>query len=109
MHRSPNAFLAMVFLLASAVSGWSQSTPATPIPQANPKTDILDSSATSGALTTDGHDPILDAPPMPRTTTTLVGGTISSVDRLRNHMTVHVFGGSRWRVNFDERTHIFHN
>src|SRR4029077_13385151 len=69
----------------------------------------LDSSATSGALITDGHDPILDAPPVPRTTTTMVGGTISSVDRLRNRMTVHVFGGGRWTVNFDERTHIFHN
>ena len=194
MHRSPSALLAFIFLLASAVSGWSQSNPATPkpgsgvpqspittpntappqtpappasatvpdttppaqptatpstnpqpnnqgdqkkaadeqkastektgtdksgtaqpaptatpIPQANPKTDILDSSATSGALITDGHDPILDAPPVPRTTTTMVGGTISSVDRLRNHMTVHIFGGGHWRVNFDERTHIFHN
>jgi hypothetical protein len=91
-------------------NGAAQPAPtATPIPQANPKTDILDSSATSGALVTDGHDPILDAPPVPRTTTTLVGGTISSVDRLRNRMTVHVFGGNRWTVNFDERTHIFHN
>jgi hypothetical protein len=207
MHRSPSALLAAVFLIASAVSGWSQSNPATPkpgsgvpqspittpntappqtpappasatapdttspsqptatpsinaqlgsqsdqkkpagqqksstqktntgatatdkngasqpaptptpIPQANPpapapanpKTDILDSSATSGALTTDGHDPILDAPPMPRTTTTMVGGIITGVDRMRNRMTVHVFGGSHWTVNFDERTHIFHN
>ena len=191
MHRSPNAFPAFVFLLASAVSGWSQSNPATPksgsgvpqapittpatappqtpappasatvpdstpaqptatpasaqpgnqagqqksstdktgtdktsadkngtaqpaptatpIPQANPKTDILDSSATSGALITDGHDPILDPPPVPRTTTTLVGGTITKVDRMRNRMTVHIFGSGHWTVNFDERTHIFHN
>ena len=76
---------------------------------AEPKTEILDSSATSGALTTDGHDPILDPPPVPLTTTTLVGGTISGVDRLRNRMTVQVFGGGHWTVNFDERTHIFHN
>lgn len=188
MHRPPNALLAVALLVASAVSGWSQSNPATPkpgsgvpqtpiatpntappqtpaatapnttpvaqptpstdaqpgnqgdqkksadqqkastektstdtsgtappaptptpVPQANPKTDILDSSATSDALTTDGHDPILDAPSMPRTTTTMVGGTISSVDRMRNRMTVHVFGGGHWTVNFDERTHIFHN
>jgi hypothetical protein len=81
----------------------------TPIPQAQPKTDILDSSATSGALVTDGHDPILDPAPMPRTTTTLVGGIITGVDRLRNKMTVHVFGSGHWTVNFDERTHIFHN
>ena len=82
---------------------------ATPVPQAQPKTDILDSSATSGALVTDGHDPILDPAPVPRTTTTLVGGTITGVDRLRNRLTLHVFGGNRWTVNFDERTHIFHN
>ncbi len=81
----------------------------TPIPQAQPKTDILDSSATSGALVTDGHDPILDPAPVPRTTTPMVGGTISGVDRMRNKMTVHVFGGGHWTVNFDERTHIFHN
>ena len=82
---------------------------ATPVPPAQPKTDILDSSATSGALVTDGHDPILDPAPVPRTTTTMVGGTITGVDRMRNRMTVHVFGGGRWTVNFDERTHIFHN
>jgi hypothetical protein len=81
----------------------------TPIPQAQPKTDILDSSATSGALVTDGHDPILDPAPVPRTTTTLVGDIITGVDRLRNRLTLHVFGGNRWTVNFDERTHIFHN
>ena len=80
-----------------------------PAPPAEPKTEILDSSATSGALTTDGHDPILDPPPVPRTVTTLVGGTITSVDRMRNKMNVHVFSGSHWTVNFDERTHIFRN
>lgn len=91
-------------------TGTSQpATTPTPVPQAQPKTDILDSSATSGALVTDGHDPILDPAPVPRTTTTMVGGTIAGIDRLRNKMTVHVFGGGRWTVNFDERTHIFHN
>jgi Domain of unknown function (DUF5666) len=80
-----------------------------PAPQPQPKTEILDSSATSGALTTDGHDPILDPAPVPTTRTTLVGGTISSIDRMRNRMSVAVFGGGHWTVNFDERTHIFRN
>jgi len=41
MHRSPNPFLAAVFLLASAVSGWSQSNPATPKPGSGvPQTPI---------------------------------------------------------------------
>lgn len=83
--------------------------PANPVVPAHPKTDILDSSATGGALSTDGHDPILDPAPVPSTTTTLVGGTIVGVDRMRNRLTVLVFGGGRWSVNFDERTHIFSN
>lgn len=84
-------------------------TPEPEPPAANPKTDILDSSATSSGLVTDGHDPILDPPPYPKTTTTLVGGTITGVDRMRNRLTLHVFGGGHWSVSFDERTHIFHN
>jgi hypothetical protein len=75
-----------------------------------PKTVILDSSATSsGVLATDGHDPILDPPPLPGGKTTLVGGVVSSVDHVRNRMTVAIFGGGRWKVGFDERTHIFRN
>ena len=80
---------------------------ATPVPQ--PKTEILDSSATSGGVEESGHDPILDPPPTPTGSTTLVGGIIQSVDRIRNRMVVRVFGGGHWRVNFDERTHIFRN
>jgi Domain of unknown function (DUF5666) len=81
------------------------------VPQApsQPKTELLDTSATSGALATDGHDPILDPPPFPKGLTTLVGGVISNVDRIRNHLTVAVFGGGHWIVYFDERTHIFRN
>ena len=74
-----------------------------------PKTELFDASATSGALATDGHDPILDPPPFPKGLTTLVGGVIHNVDRIRNHLTVAVFGGGRWTVYFDERTHIFRN
>jgi hypothetical protein len=84
-------------------------TPQPPLPPQEPKTEILDSSATSAALATDGHDPILDPPPFPKGTTTLVGGIITGVDRIRNHLTVSIFGGGRWTVYFDERTHIFHN
>ncbi len=74
-----------------------------------PKTEVLDTSATSAALATDGHDPILDPPPFPTGTTTLVGGVISDVDRIRNHLTMDIFGGGPWTVFFDERTHVFRN
>jgi hypothetical protein len=74
-----------------------------------PKTEILDTSATAGALATDGHDPILDPPPFPKGITTLVGGVISSVDPIRNHLTISIYGGGHWTVFYDERTHIFRN
>jgi hypothetical protein len=80
--------------------------PAIAEPQ-KPKTEILDTSATAGALATDGHDPILDPPPFPQGTTTLIGGVIASVDRIRNHLHVSVYGGGYWTIFFDERTHIF--
>ena len=91
---------------ASAPAGLQAQT--TPEPQ-QPKTEILDSSATSGGLATDGHDPILDPPPPPTGPTTLVGGIIREVDQIRNRIIVDVFGGGRWTISFDERTHVFRN
>jgi Domain of unknown function (DUF5666) len=92
---------------ATKQSAGTVNTAVTTPPQ--PKTEILDSSATSSGLATDGHDPILDPPPFPAGGTTLVGGIIRDVDRIRNRMVIKVFGGGRWTVAFDERTHIFHN
>jgi hypothetical protein len=137
MNRSPFPFILATLLLTAVVCAQSNPPspkPGTPAdPQASrdkvtlapveskdpngaeeepprPKTVILDSSATSGGvLATDGHDPILDPPPLPDGKTTLVGGVVSSVDHIRNHMTVAVFGGGHWKVGFDERTHIFHS
>lgn len=80
-----------------------------PSPAPQPKTEILDSSVTNPELSTDGHDPILDPPPLPTGTTTLVGGTVRSVDHIRNKMTIAVFGGNRWKIAFDERTHVYLN
>ncbi|HLW53068.1 MAG TPA: DUF5666 domain-containing protein [Candidatus Angelobacter sp.] len=78
-----------------------------PEPPPQPKTELLDTSDTSSGLATGGHDPYLDPPPFPKGQTTLVGGVISSVDRVRNHMNLAVFGGGHWTIYFDERTHIF--
>ena len=74
-----------------------------------PKTEIFDSSSSAGGIAGDGHDPILDPPPLPSGTTTLVGGIISGLDRIRNRINIAVYGGGRWTIQFDERTHIFRN
>lgn len=52
-------------------------------------------------------DPFLEPPPLPKGTVTLVGGTVRSIDHIRDHMTVMPFGGKPMKMVFDERTHIY--
>ncbi|HEX6905035.1 MAG TPA: DUF5666 domain-containing protein [Terriglobales bacterium] len=54
-----------------------------------------------------GYDPLLDLPPLPQGHTTLVGGTVHSIDQIRNRFTVQPFGGQAMKIFFDERTHIY--
>jgi hypothetical protein len=53
------------------------------------------------------YDPLLDLPPLPKGQTTLVGGTVHSIDQIRNRLTVQPFGGPSMKIFFDERTHIY--
>ncbi len=46
-------------------------------------------------------------PPLPTGKVTLIGGTIHSVDPVRDQMVVQVFAGHRMNVLFDERTRMF--
>jgi Domain of unknown function (DUF5666) len=48
-----------------------------------------------------------DLPSLPHAKATLIGGTIQKVDRIRDQVTVQVFGGGKMRVFFDPRTHIY--
>lgn len=56
----------------------------------------------------DASDPLFGVPPLPKGNTSLVGGTVQKIDRIRNHVTVKPFGDSKkMTVDFDERTHIY--
>lgn len=48
-----------------------------------------------------------DLPPLPQGNATLIGGTISDLDRVRDQVTVKVFGGRDIRALFDERTLVY--
>ncbi len=76
---------------------------ATPNPsQGNP------SAEQSAGKSPEDYDPLLDPPPLPHSTITLIGGTVTGVDEIRNRITVKPFGGKqRLHMNFDVRTHIF--
>ncbi len=46
-------------------------------------------------------------PPTPRGKSTVIGGAIRSVDRVRDQFTLDVFGGRTLKVLFDERTQVY--
>lgn len=48
-----------------------------------------------------------DLPPVPRGKTTVIGGSIRQVDRLRDELTLNIYGGHPMKIFFDERTHVF--
>jgi hypothetical protein len=57
---------------------------------------------------TDPNDPLFGVPPLPKGETSLVGGTVKKIDRIRNRFTVEPYGKSKkMTLEFDERTHIY--
>ena len=48
-----------------------------------------------------------DLPPVPQKNATLVGGTLEKLDRVRDRLTVRVFGGGRTTALIDPRTRVF--
>lgn len=63
--------------------------------------------STDADIVADPASLLPDLPPIPRAKATLVGGTVERLDRVRDQVTVQVFGGGRTNVLFDPRTHVY--
>ena len=48
-----------------------------------------------------------DLPRLPPAKATLIGGTVERLDRVRDQITVRVFGGGKMNVLFDPRSHVY--
>ncbi len=104
---------------ASGSIGPGQSAPTPPAtqpaenaPASSKGTSAVTTTTTpSGASTDDNpYDPLLEPPPLPKGTTTLIGGIATNVDHVRNRVTVQPFGkGHKVKVFIDERSHIYRN
>ena len=90
---------------APAVKPADTTKPTTTAPASQPSTSGSDSG--SQARKTEEADPYLDVPPMPKGSVSMVGGTVKSIDHIRNHMTIEPFGAKPMKLTFDERTHIY--
>lgn len=72
-----------------------------PVPAAN-------APGTTTPAQRENYDPLLDLPPLPRASATLIGGTVSYLDEISNKMEIMPFGTKRkMKVAFDTRTHFY--
>lgn len=56
----------------------------------------------------ENYDPLLDLPPLPHNKVTLMGGTVTGLDEVMNHMIFQPFGQkSKMHVSFDTRTRFY--
>jgi hypothetical protein len=105
--------------LISASMAWGQAPPAQSLAlSTEPSTEVAPSVATvtpnPDAGTADIHDTTIDPASLlpdlvslPFKKTTLIGGTIDKLDRVRDQFTVRIFGGGKMKIFFDPRTHIY--
>ena len=91
----------LIFLTLPA-SGFAQNQSGlTAAPAAAPKTQ-------SAAAERENYDPLLDLPPLPHNTVTLMGGVIVNTNEVMNRMTFQPFGTTqKIEVHFDTRTHFY--
>ncbi len=83
---------------------------ATPAPDTSPNDDAADSAdVPSNDVSVDPASLIPDPPPLPKENATLIGGTIQHLDRVRDVLTLHAFGGGSMKIEFDPRTEIYLN
>ncbi len=104
----------MVLAVALGTLAEGQATPAQNVVSASPAENLTPTrSVTIQPLGDDSEvviDPaslLPDLPPLPPAKATLVGGTIQKLDRVRDEITVQVFGGGKMKIFFDTRTHIY--
>jgi hypothetical protein len=105
--------LSILILLASLAVGQEQN-PAAPAAPTTDKTKTTGPVAeqppapADSAPAGDANDSLFGVPPLPKGTVSLVGGTVSKIDRVRDKLTVNVFGkAGKMDVRWDERTHIY--
>lgn len=77
---------------------------AEPVPEEMPVTVKTNDSGKKKPTDT---DPVMGVPPLPSGKTSMIGGRVANIDGVRNKLAVKIFGGGKWQVAFDERTHFY--
>ena len=91
--------------VVSAPPEGSGSTESAPVPSTSsiqPVEEVSDTVLDPASL-------LPDLPALRPSKASLIGGTIDKLDRVRDQVTVQVFGGGKMKIAFDTRTHIYNN
>jgi len=72
-----------------------------PVPAATPE------SSNDSDIVADPASLLPDLPRLPQAKATLIGGTVERLDRVRDQITVRVFGGGRMNILFDPRSRVY--
>jgi len=82
--------------------------PSEPSPS-TPSIEIVRATPEPADIAIDPASLLPDLPKLPAAKASLIGGTIGRLDRVRDQITVQVFGGGKMKISFDPRTHIYHD
>ncbi len=93
-------FYSCILLLAAAMLAVGAAAQQTVAPASSDKT-------APKAPANPADEPLFDVPPMPQGKVSLVGGTVTKIDRVRNRLWLRPFGGGTMTMSFDERSHIY--
>lgn len=72
-----------------------------------PRKPSIADNAEDASITVDPSSLLPELPPLPKTSATMVGGTIDKVDLVRDKVTVRLFGGGKESFLFDPRTRVY--
>jgi hypothetical protein len=101
----------LVILLGSSLFALGQNAPAVPAQNVVSSSNSSVDEPSPAAETTDNAvDPaslLPDLPPLPPAKASLIGGTVAKLDRVRDEITVQIFGGGKMKIAFDARTNIY--
>lgn len=76
-------------------------------PTAAPSIEIVRATPESSEVVVDPASLLPDLPKLPTAKASLIGGTIGKLDRVRDQMTVQVFGGGKMKIAFDPRSRTY--
>jgi hypothetical protein len=99
----------MVFGSILGCAATAQAVPAQSVVDSSTVTPTGTAPATleSTETTLDPTSLLPDLPALPHRKASLIGGTVKKVDRVRDQLTVQIFGGGKMKILFDPRTHIY--